>query len=422
MHSVKHEDRIKVDLLLERAKSQNLNVMRIMAFCDGQSTEPPGAWSGFYIPCEYTFQEYPGSLNEEVFVGLDYLLYKSRQVGIRLILTLTNYQAFFGGVEMYARWALSSNDLDRITVLDFYTNPSIKLLYQAYIAQIITRVNTYTDIPYYEDPTIMAWDLINDPKCPKCPGATSEQVLNAWLSEMSGFVKHLAPKQLVTVGAEGNFGEKSSKFIHNPAAYVPCQGESFEGIGSLPNIDFASMQSYPFFKQYDYPMFQDCDDACRRQYMHNNLKHHIQFAQNKLQKPVVVLEFGLAGERLERSLVYKTVLDTQVDSALSGDALAGVMFWTAGIEGDVNWDNKMVYIDNSNYFQQRPQIEVLEEDQEYKEWLDENRHKFFRIDIELQCQEQTEDQYFDSFTLGERNFTLMSLIGQQGRVANQLSN
>lgn len=41
---------------------------------------------------------------------------------------------------------------------------------------ILTRVNSFTRIPYKDDTTIMAWELMNEPRCPSDPSGRTIQV------------------------------------------------------------------------------------------------------------------------------------------------------------------------------------------------------------------------------------------------------
>ncbi|THU51317.1 hypothetical protein C4D60_Mb06t29750 [Musa balbisiana] len=48
---------------------------------------------------------------------------------------------------------------------DFYTNPVVKGYYKNHIQRLLTRINSITNVAYKDDPTIMAWELINEPRC-----------------------------------------------------------------------------------------------------------------------------------------------------------------------------------------------------------------------------------------------------------------
>ena len=56
-------------------------------------------------------------------------------------------------------------------VLDFYSDSGAADLFRQHIAAMLTRVNTFTGVPYREDPTIMAWNVLNEPRCPGCDAA-----------------------------------------------------------------------------------------------------------------------------------------------------------------------------------------------------------------------------------------------------------
>lgn len=51
---------------------------------------------------------------------------------------------------------------------------------------------------YSADPTILSWNLINEPRC-KAIGCNKD--IQAWVEEMAPYLKGLDPNHLVTVGA-----------------------------------------------------------------------------------------------------------------------------------------------------------------------------------------------------------------------------
>lgn len=44
--------------------------------------------------------------------------------------------------------------------------------YKDYVKTVISRVNTINGRTYGSDPTIFAWDLLNEARCQKCPDNT----------------------------------------------------------------------------------------------------------------------------------------------------------------------------------------------------------------------------------------------------------
>ncbi|CAM8929131.1 unnamed protein product [Rhodiola kirilowii] len=143
--------RSKVIEAFAQAQQYGLTLARTMAYSDG-----PGAFS---------LQPNPGQYNENVFQGLDFVVAKAREYGIRLVMSLVDNYADLGGKPQYVVWArtngaaVSSDD-------DFFRNDICKQLYKNHVKTMLTRVNTITKVAYKDDPTIMAWELMNEPRCP----------------------------------------------------------------------------------------------------------------------------------------------------------------------------------------------------------------------------------------------------------------
>ena len=68
----------------------------------------------------------------------------------------------------------------------------------------------YSGVVYKEDPTIFAWNLINEPRCESWLVEGCEGRLQGWIEEMSAYVKLLDPNHLVTVGGEGFYAGPGS--------------------------------------------------------------------------------------------------------------------------------------------------------------------------------------------------------------------
>ncbi|KAK3038235.1 hypothetical protein RJ639_030844 [Escallonia herrerae] len=141
--------RYKVTQVLRDAAAAGLSVCRTWAFSDGGGR---------------ALQMSPGIYDERVFQGLDFAISEARKYGVRLILSFVNNYNDFGGRAQYVKWArnagvqISNED-------DFFTNLVLKGYYKNHIEKVITRFNTITRVAYKDDPTIMAWELMNEPRC-----------------------------------------------------------------------------------------------------------------------------------------------------------------------------------------------------------------------------------------------------------------
>ena len=57
-----------------------------------------------------------------------------------------------------------------------------------------------------DDPTIMAWELCNEPRC---EGDFSASILQDWVEQQAEFLKSLDPFHLLTIGTEGFLGSST---------------------------------------------------------------------------------------------------------------------------------------------------------------------------------------------------------------------
>jgi mannan endo-1,4-beta-mannosidase len=210
-----------VRALLDRAAAAGMNVVR--------------AWA-HPVSAQYALQSGPGEYSEAALRGLDYALDAARQRNIRLLLALTDNWQPPGGADQFTAWAGHAYHED------FFTAPEPRALFKAHVAALLARVNSINGRRYSEDPTIFAFNLINEPRCYKCGGA-----LAAWIADMAAFVKLHAPNHLLTVGEEGFYPAGSARASANPeagggaASWAETEGQDFFVDHADPNIDFAAM-------------------------------------------------------------------------------------------------------------------------------------------------------------------------------------
>jgi len=238
-----------VDDVLLSAKSMGLPVVRIWAFIDVGSldgkvsaTDSDGAGDG--KKDGVYFQYWDPALRRPAYnegdsglVHLDYALAKASELGVKVILVLTNNWSNFGGMDQYLKW------YGRTKHHEFYTAPDVKQAYKNWIAHLIGRKNTITGNAYRDDPAIFSWELANEPRC-KGSGAGSPgwttSTIPTWTDEVSRYIKSLDPNHMISVGDEGFLNGGGDHW-----AYKANDGVDHEAITAVPGVDFGTYHMYP---------------------------------------------------------------------------------------------------------------------------------------------------------------------------------
>jgi mannan endo-1,4-beta-mannosidase len=238
-----------VDDLFAAARALGLKVMRVWGMLergslDGSvpSVDGAGQKDGVY------FQYWDADAHRPAYndgpdglVRLDYVAAAAAQHGIKLIVVLTNNWREFGGIDQYLLW------YGRDKHHEFFTAPEVTQAYRDWVEHVITRKNSVTGVLYRDDPTIMAWELGNEPRCKNGSAFDSDngwdkQTLSTWAGEMSAYVKSLDSNHLVSVGDEGflDSGDVNAHF-----AYRAEGGVDHAALTALPNVDFGTFHLYP---------------------------------------------------------------------------------------------------------------------------------------------------------------------------------
>ena len=293
-----YKSEFMINSVLDMALAMGLKVVRTWAFLDRGSldgsvpdVDPPGAKEGVYF--QYwdpargapAFNDGPNGL-----LRLDYVVHAAGQRGLKLILPLVNNWQPFGGIDQYVTWyGLNSHH-------EFYTHPKTRDAYKNWALHLLNRRNVYTGVLYKDDPTIMAWEMANEPRCQgtierlNSPGC-SPAILTGWVQEMSAFLKQNDSKHLVTVGDEGFFRRSGgSDWLRNGS-----QGVDFDAFLRTASIDFGTLHLYPD------NWGKDVDWATQW------IEEHIA-AGVEADKPVLIEEYGWM-EQTTRDGVFRTWLN-----------------------------------------------------------------------------------------------------------------
>ena len=270
----------------------------------------------------YSLQTKPGEYDAILFDGLDWVVQQVGSRGMRIILVFTDYWEHHGGVSQYLEWAGSSST----TKNAFYTSISCKRMYKDNARALINRFNPYTQLHYRDDPTIMAWELINEPRCRNCAGP-----LQSWLEEMARFVKKLDRNHLLSTGEEGFYSLATvGSRTANPEFWAYTTGQDFVENHAIPEIDFAVAHLWP-----DNWGLLGLPGSPAYSFSMKWIRSHVEDACWILGKPFILEEFGTTGQASQQSTHKLSIASffrkvySQIEwASSSGLPAQGSMFWT----------------------------------------------------------------------------------------------
>jgi len=322
---------------LDRLKKIGVKNLRILAATEGPDSEP---WR--IVP---SLQPYPGVFNENLLQGLDLLLVEMAKRDMTAVVVLGNYWQWSGGFGQYVSWAKGTAipypEFDpearggsdqtfyswwrwfryNYYVTRFYSNPVAVGYYQNYVRMILQRKNSYSGIAYKNDPTIMSWQLANEPA-----GFFSGDSYDKWIADSAALIKAIDHNHLVSTGAMGEvFQFSGNDQIKN---------------NTHKDIDYTTVHIWvqnsglynPFKAEETYPKGVEV--------LHKQLVQHREMAA-KLGKPLVFEEFGFsrdlnrfaAGTPVTlRDLFYAEAFRHVTESQRTDAPIAGVNIWAWGGE------------------------------------------------------------------------------------------
>ncbi|KAK0489958.1 mannanase [Armillaria luteobubalina] len=236
--------------------------------------------------------------------------------GLRLIISLSDY----GGMDVYVNQIVgpgSPHDL-------FYTDSEVISAYMNYVNAFVSR--------YVNEPTILGWELANEPRCRGTTGTTSGTCTTAtitkWAAEIATYIKSIDSNHLVAIGDEGFYNEPS-------APTYPYQGS--EGIDFDANLAISSIDFGTFHASWG----QTSDpQGWGVQWIADHVT-----SMKAAGKPVIMEEFGVTTGN--QTAVYQAWYEEVVSSGLTG-----ALIWQAGSylsSGPTPDDGYAIYPDDPVY-------------------------------------------------------------------------
>ncbi|CAL5228479.1 g11621 [Coccomyxa viridis] len=315
----------------DAAVANNLTTVRMFGF---------GTMGGFAL------QSSIGSYNEQAFQAFDKVLDLAAKRQLRLVIALANNWDQDSNADNKKFYVGGGSNAD-----DFYTLASARQAYKNHLKVVTSRKNTVNGKIYCEDPVIVAWNLINEPRC---DALGCNKNIQAWVGEMAPYLKSLDPNHLITIGMDGFYDRRSCQAAAgNPSSWAGYTGQDFLPQHAVAAIDFAAIHLWP-------DNWKRTEESFGKIWL---TTHSANGAQ--LQKPVVLEEFGkgVGGElakgetAAQRLGWYKEVYNLVEQQLQSKSPLKGILFWrwdgvTAAVQDSAVGDNALNVATSSDVFQQ----------------------------------------------------------------------
>lgn len=325
-------DRERLKRELDKLKSLGVTNLRVL----GSGERSPAK-----VAMDPTFRGPGEDYSADLLTGLDFLLAEMARRDMKAVIYLNNFWDWSGGMPAYLNWTGNGSWFQQGDPAHpwpeypdysarFYGDAKANAMFRHFIRAVVGRTSTISGKPYRADPTIMAWQLANEPR----PGGTEDfgvknlPTYYRWIDETAAYIKSIDPHHLVSTGSEGAKGclEREACVVeaHRPAS-----------------IDYMTLHVWPnnwsWIDFKNQPGTYEAGEAKCREYV----TRHIALAKG-LKKPLVIEEFGLIRDDRNftpgapatyKDRFYKTIFDMALADMRAGGPVAGTNFWAWNGEG-----------------------------------------------------------------------------------------
>ena len=308
---------------LDFLKSIGINNLRVLVGADGEN--------GIKTRVEPSLQVAPGVYNDTILAGLDYFMNELRERDMTAVLYLNNSWEWSSGYSVYLQWSGHGDAVVPAVdgwpaymeyVKQFPQSDSAKALFANHVNYIVSRTNRYNQIKYVDDPTIMSWQIGNEPRA---FSDENKEPFARWMADVAAQIKSLDPNHMVSSGSEGSWGCEMDMNL-------------FEKIHADPNINYLNIHIWPY--NWSWVKADSLKELLPR--AKENTKKYIDdhmVIARKYSKPIVLEEFGFPRDGFSfskeapttaRDEYYRYVFDLIRQDRESGGLFAGCNFWAWG--------------------------------------------------------------------------------------------
>ena len=220
-------ERASFEAVLDAVVEDGLKVVRLWALGEQPAPGAP------HHPL-YAFRIGESGWVEASFEHLDRVLAAASRRGLKVIVVLANRWKDYGGIATYLRWSGTEvardgqgEPLGRAQAA-FFRSDVCQERYREHVQRLVGRTNSVTGVRYRDDPTIMAWELINEASA---VSAGEEEALLSWVQDTARFVRSLDPNHLISAG---HIGYQTAR-----------ERNVWRAVQKVAEIDFADAHAYP---------------------------------------------------------------------------------------------------------------------------------------------------------------------------------
>ena len=245
------------------------------------------------------FQDLATTNGQRDWSAFDHTLAVARAHGVKVIATLANQWA---DCEPAAGYKTPSWYTDGYKQVD----PGGTVSYRDWVQEVAAR--------YKDDPTVMAWQLLNEPEIGDCgavPESSAVDILSSFASDVSGAIKAVDPNHLISLGTIGS-------------GQCGAQGADYKTVMNVPTLDLCEFHDYTPSQLIPGDPF-------------NGLQVRINQC-NQLGKPILVGELGVKPSDVGGTLAARANTVASKLCAQLSAGVAGVLLWA--------WDKDGSLLDN----------------------------------------------------------------------------
>lgn len=314
---IQEGNRTRLCAEFDRLKGLGINTVRLLAVSEEPAPDDPRAVRPALV-------QSGGTLNDTLLSGMDYVLTELGKRNMRAVLSLTNTYSWSGGLAYYLRETgdtiapMQAEELPEAyaaRVARFYANTEAVKRYQNTVQLIVNRTNGITGKAYKNDPTILAWELCNEPQT---TGGAMNGNFISWAMSTAAIIRKADPNHLISLGTAG-------------IRHCADNERIYEMLYTTGAFGFASLQLQPL--RWDWAHKSRTLEDLPNTYLKatDYYEQHRRIAQNA-NLPLVLTAFAYPRDRhfftpdspaFYRKAFYEFVMSLFTASVASNDVLSG---------------------------------------------------------------------------------------------------